>query len=89
LVGEKLKKERIPSEHVMIRYLLLIIFIITLISLLALFEKPSVNQYHPIQVGELESEKAEPLEDVEQTRQMIYLQNDMDFLMDAYGVGGS
>jgi hypothetical protein len=62
---------------------------ITLVSLLSLFEKPAVNDYYPIQTGEFETEKTEPLKDVKKTRQMIYLQNDMDFLMGAYGVGGS
>ena len=73
----------------MTRYIILIIFIITLISLLSLFEKPAVNQYYQKQNREVGIEKVEELKDVKKTPKMIYFQSDMDFLMDAYGVGGS
>ena len=73
----------------MIRYIILIIFIITLISLLSLFEKPTVNQYYQNQNRKVVIEKVEELKEVEKTPKMIYSQSAMDFLMDAYGVGGS
>mgnify|MGYP005807125403 CR=1 FL=1 len=73
----------------MIRYMILIIFIITLISLLSLFEKPAVNQYYQRQNREVVAEKVEDPKDVKKSPEMIYSQSDMDFLMDAYGVGGS
>jgi len=73
----------------MIRYFILIIFIITLISLLSLFEKPAVNQYYQKKNREVVIEKVEELKDVKKAPEMIYFQSDMDFLMDAYGVGGS
>ena len=72
----------------MIRYIILIIFIITLISLLSLFEKPAVHQYYQIQNREVAVEQVEELIDIKKTPEMIYSQSDMDFLMDAYGVGG-
>ena len=73
----------------MTRYIILIIFIITLISLLSLFEKPTVNQYYQKPNREVVIEKAEEIKDVKKTPKMIYSQSAMDFLMDAYGVGGS
>ncbi len=73
----------------MIRYIILIIFIITLISLLSLFEKPTVNQYYQKQNREVVIEKGEELKAVKKIPKMEYSQSDMDFLMDAYGVGGS
>ena len=71
------------------RPIILIIFIIIFISLLSLFEKPAVNQYHQKQNREVVFEKVEEFKDVKKTLKMIYSQSDMDFLMDAYGVGGS
>lgn len=71
------------------RYIILIIFIITLISLLSLFEKPSVNQYYPNQNRVVVIEEVKELKDEKKTPQMIYSKEGMDFLMDAYGVGGS
>ena len=73
----------------MIRYIILILFIITLISLLSLFEKPAVDQYYQKQNREVVMEKVEEIKDVKKTPKMIYSQSGMDFLMDAYGVGGS
>jgi hypothetical protein len=73
----------------MIRYTILIILIIALISLLSLFEKPAVNQYYQEQNRKVVNQEVKELEDVKKTPQMIYSQGDMDFLMDAYGVGGS
>ena len=73
----------------MIRYIILIIFIITLISLLSLFEKPAVDHYYQRQNREVVAEKVEEPKDVKKTSEMIYSQSDMDFLMNAYGVGGS
>ena len=72
-----------------LRYIILIIFIITLNSLLSLFEKPAVNQFNQKQKREVVVEKVEKLKDVKITSKMIYFQSDMDFLMEAYGVGGS
>jgi hypothetical protein len=60
--------------------------------LLSLFEKPAVNQYYQYyqkKNREVVVEKVEKLKDVKKTPKMIYFQRDMDFLMDAYGVGGS
>jgi hypothetical protein len=57
--------------------------------LLSLFEKPAVNQYYQKLNREVAAEKVEKLKDVKKTPRMIYFQSDMDFLMDAYGVGGS
>ena len=71
------------------RFIILIIFIITLILLLSLFEKPAVNQYSQKQNRKVVIEKVEELKDVKKTPDMIYSQSAMDFLMDAYGVGGS
>ena len=73
----------------MIRYIILIIFIITLISLISLIEKPAVNQYSEKENRKVDIEKVEDLKDVKKTPIMIYSQSAMDFLMDAYGVGGS
>ena len=73
----------------MIRYIILIIFAIILISLLSLFEKPEVNQYYRKSNREAAIEKVETLEEVKKTPEMIYSQSAMDFLMAAYGVGGS
>ena len=67
----------------------MIIFIITLISLISLIEKPAVNQYSQKQNRKVVIEKVEELKDVKKTPDMIYSQSAMDFLMDAYGVGGS
>ena len=72
----------------MIRYIILIIFIITLISMLSLFEKPAVNQYYQKQNREVAIKKVEELKDEKKTPKMIYSQSDMDFLIGAYGVGG-
>ncbi len=66
----------------------MIIFIITLISLLSLFEKPAVNHYDQKQSREVVAEKVKEPKDVKKTPEMIYSQSDMDFLMHAYGVGG-
>ena len=52
-------------------------------------EKPAVNQYSQKQNRKLLIEKVEELRDVKKTPDMIYSQSAMDFLMDAYGVGGS
>ncbi len=71
------------------RYIISIIFIIILISLLSLFEKPAINHYYQKQNREVVIEKVEELRDVKKTPKMIYSQSAMDFLMDAYGVGGS
>ena len=73
----------------MIKHIILIIFIVVLISLLSLFEKPPVNQYYQKQNREVVIEKIKELKEVKKTSKMIYIQSDMDFLMDAYGVGGS
>ncbi len=67
----------------------MIIFIITLISLISLFEKPAVNQYSQKKNRKVVVEKGEAHKDVKKTPNMIYSQSAMDFLMDAYGVGGS
>ena len=72
----------------MIRYIFLIVFIITVISLLSLFEKPAINQYYLKVNREVKTEKVQKLKDAKKTSKMIYNQSDMDFLMDAYGVGG-
>ena len=71
------------------KYIFLIIFTIILISLLSLFEKPEVNQYYRKSNREAAIEKVETLEEVKKTPEMIYSQSAMDFLMAAYGVGGS
>ena len=73
----------------MIRYIIMIIFIITLISLISLIEKPAVNQHSQKQNRKVVIEKVGELKDVKKTPDMIYSQSAMDFLMDAYGVGGS
>jgi hypothetical protein len=57
--------------------------------MLSLFEKPAVNQYYQKQNREVVIEKVEELKEVKKTPKMIYDQSAMDFLMDAYGVGGS
>ncbi len=88
LIQIQSQEERKQDEIIMIRYIILIIFIITLISLLSLFEKPAVHQYYQIQNREVAVEKVEELIDIKKTPEMIYSQRDMDFLMDAYGVGG-
>ncbi len=71
------------------RYIILIISIIVLISLLALFEKPAVNQYYKEQAPEVMIEEVEHPKEVKKNPKETYSQSDMDFLMDAYGVGGS
>jgi len=73
----------------MLRYIILIILMITLFSLFALFEKPAVNHYSHKQKREFLNEEALGLKEVKETPQFIYIQSDMDFLMDAYNVGNS
>jgi len=71
------------------RYIVLIIIIIALISSLALFEEPAVNQYNQKQEQEVVIEGDEHPKEVKRNPKTTYSQSDMDFLMDAYGVGGS
>ena len=69
------------------RYIVLIIIIIALISLLDLFDNPRVNQYYQQPGHKVVTEKVEHPKEVKKNPTMTYSQSDMDFLMDAYGVG--
>jgi len=71
----------------MMRYIVLIIIIIALISILDLFDKPRVNQFYQQPDRKVVTEKVEHPKEVKKNPKMTYSQSDMDFLMDAYGVG--
>jgi|GEM_PF-3477505 len=71
----------------MMRYIVLIIIIIALISLLDLFDKTRVDQYYQQPDHKVVIEEVEHPKEVKRNPAMTYSQSDMDFLMDAYGVG--
>ena len=71
----------------MMRYIVLIIIIIALISFLDLFDKPGVNQYYQQPDRKVVSEEVEHSKEVKRNPRMPYSQSEMDFLMNAYGVG--
>ncbi len=61
--------------------------LITLFSLLALFEKPAVNQEDRKQNRKVAVETGQRFKDDKETTTMIYFQEDMNFFINAYGVG--
>ena len=77
------------DENVMMRYIIAIIILITLFSLFSLFEKPPVIQHYQKQTREVVIKPVQELKDVKETSKKVYFQDDMEFLINAYGVGNS